>query len=368
MPPMRGKGACNQRRGMGVIELKHSQLERVARHREKLRKEPHLRWLFFEITNRCNLNCVHCGSRCSSSGEALSVKDVETTLSSVLQDKPAVCLTGGEPMLHPEFFDIAECVHGKGFSWGMTTNATLIDDEAAERLKQTGMSTVSVSLDGMEESHDRLRQRQGAWRRALLGLKALQNAGFEPQVTTVLHRGNYEELDQLYELLSSMKITSWRPINVEPIGRACESSDMLLTREQFSNLLSYIRNKRFDPDCRMEVTFGCSHYLGVENERMVRDHYFLCGAGILTASVRSNGDICACLDIENRPELVQGNIRTDDFMDVWQNRFQAFRRDRTGDCAQCTECTERLLCGGDSTHTWDFKQNRPLFCYQNYRQ
>ena len=368
MPPMRGKGACNQRRGMEVIELKHSQLERVARHREKLRKEPHLRWLFFETTNRCNLNCVHCGSRCSSSGEALSVKDVETTLSSVLQDKPAVCLTGGEPMLHPEFFDIAECVHGMGFSWGMTTNATLIDDEAAERLKQTGMSTVSVSLDGMEESHDRLRQRQGAWRRALRGLKALQNAGFEPQVTTVLHRGNYEELDQLYELLSSMKITSWRPINVEPIGRACESSDMLLTREQFSNLLSYIRNKRFDPDCRMEVTFGCSHYLGVENERMVRDHYFLCGAGILTASVRSNGDICACLDIENRPELVQGNIRTDDFMDVWQNRFQAFRRDRTGDCAQCTECTERLLCGGDSTHTWDFKQNRPLFCYQNYRQ
>ena len=113
MPPMRGKGACNQRRGMEVIELKHSQLERIARHREKLRKEPHLRWLFFEITNRCNLNCVHCGSRCSSSGEALSVKDVETTLSSVLQDKPAVCLTGGEPMLHPEFFDIAECVHGK---------------------------------------------------------------------------------------------------------------------------------------------------------------------------------------------------------------------------------------------------------------
>ena len=118
----------------------------------------------------------------------------------------------------------------------------------------------------------------------------------------------------------------------------------------------------------MEVTFGCSHYLGVENERMVRDHYFLCGAGILTASVRSNGDICACLDIENRKELVQGNIRTDSFMDVWRNRFQVFRRDRTADCSKCIACPERFICGGDSTHTWDFENNKPLLCYRDYRK
>ncbi|MBO5533861.1 MAG: SPASM domain-containing protein [Clostridia bacterium] len=93
--------------------------------------------------------------------------------------------------------------------------------------------------------------------------------------------------------------------------------DLLLSPAQFNALLSFIREKRFDRDGTMEVTFGCSHYLGLENERMVRDHYFLCGAGILTAGVRCNGDICACLDVENRVELVQGNIRTDDFMEVW---------------------------------------------------
>ena len=118
----------------------------------------------------------------------------------------------------------------------------------------------------------------------------------------------------------------------------------------------------------MEVTFGCSQYLGVENERMVRDHYFLCGAGILVASVRSNGDICACLDIENRKELVQGNIRTDNFMDVWLNRFQIFRRDRTAGCSRCVSCPERFVCGGDSTHTWDFGHNKPLLCFQDYQQ
>ncbi|MBR0192061.1 MAG: radical SAM protein [Thermoguttaceae bacterium] len=353
---------------MDVKELKRSQLEVLAQHRESLRKSPRLRWLFFEITNRCNLKCRHCGSNCTAKGEALTVEDVEATLRTIRGEKPTICLTGGEPMLHPDFYEIAERVRALGFFWGMTTNATLIDDEATAKLKRAGLATVSVSLDGLEKSHDALRQVPGSWRLALRGLKALQKAGFEPQVTTVLHRGNFGELDALYALLSQMGITNWRPINVEPIGRACESGDLLLTPEQFAQLISYIRAKRFDPGSEMEVTFGCSHYLGVENERMVRDHYFLCGAGILTASVRSNGDICACLDVENRPELVQGNIRTDDFMDVWLNRFQSFRKDRTADCARCVNCSERFICGGDSTHTWDFDQNRPLLCFQDYRQ
>lgn len=358
---------CSQQE---IASLKRSQLEEVARHRDSLRRSPHLRWLFFEITDRCNLECRHCGSRCSSEGQYLSIDDIEKVLRSVVMqsgaDKPVICLTGGEPMLHPEFYTIAECINSMGFQWGMTTNATLINAAAAESIRATGMSTVSVSLDGMEKSHDHLRSRSGVWSLALRGIKALQGAGFRPQVTTVLHKGNFDELESLYELLCEIGITSWRPINVEPIGRACEEGDMLLSQDQFADLLKFIRTKRFDPDCKMEVTFGCSHYLGTGLERMVRDHYFLCGAGILTASIRSNGDICACLDIENRPELVQGNIRTDDFMDVWNFRFEAFRRDRTEDCSICIECPERFICGGDSTHTWDFEHKKPLLCYKNY--
>ncbi|MBE6028157.1 MAG: radical SAM protein [Clostridiales bacterium] len=351
-----------------VTELKRSQLESLARHRESLRKTPNLRWLFFEITDRCNLSCRHCGSSCTTEGRFLTTEDIDAVLKSVKAagvNRPTVCLTGGEPMLHPDFYEIAQCVRDNGFYWGMTTNATLIDDAAAAKLRQAGMSTVSVSLDGMEELHDSLRQRKGAWRLALRGIESLQKAGFEPQVTTVIHQGNFNDLEPLYDLLSGMGVTNWRPINVEPIGRACESGDLLLSPKQLDALLSYIRSKRFDPGNSMEVTFGCSHYLGVEYERMVRDHYFLCGAGILTASVRSNGDICACLDIENRPELVQGNIRKDDFMEVWQDRFEAFRRDRTAGCEKCAACPERFICGGDSTHTWDFDKNEPLLCYRD---
>lgn len=348
-----------------VLELKHSQLELLAQHRDRLRTSPHLRWLFFEITDKCNLNCIHCGSNCTSDGLFLSMDDIKAALQSVQKNKPMICLTGGEPMLHPDFFEIASCVSAMGFLWGMTTNATFIDDAAARKLKQAGMGTVSVSLDGLEHSHDSFRRQKGAWHRAIRGLQALQNAGFEPQVTTVLHQENFHELEPLYDFLCELGITSWRPINIEPIGRACEASSLLLKPDQFAHLLSFIREKRFDQNCKMEVTFGCSHYLGVQYERMVREHYFLCGAGILTASIRCNGDICACLDVADRPELVQGNIRCDDFMHVWLHRFEAFRRDRTADCAQCMNCPERRVCGGDSAHTWSYDQKKPLLCYQD---
>ena len=145
-----------------VTELKRSQLEAVAGHRDSLRKSPHLRWLFFEITDKCNLECRHCGSSCTTEGTYLTANDIRRTLETIGTDKPTICLTGGEPLMHPDFFGIAECIRDMGFAWGMTTNATLIDDESAAKLRQAGMSTVSVSLDGTEKSHDQLRQRKGA--------------------------------------------------------------------------------------------------------------------------------------------------------------------------------------------------------------
>lgn len=346
-----------------VLSLKRNQLAGVAELREHYRKSPELTWLFFEITNRCNLHCRHCGSNCGAHGEELTVADVRKTLQSIDPAKaPMVCLTGGEPLMHPSFQDIAATVSEMGFYWGMTTNATLITPEMAKALKRFRMSTVSVSLDGLEQAHDELRESNGSWRKAVDGIRNLLDADFSPQVTTVVHNGNIQDMEPLYNTVRDLGVQNWRLINVEPIGRACESNGLLLNKSGFRWLINYIQGKRYDPECKMEVTYGCSHYLGVKEERMVRDQYFMCGAGLFVASIRSNGDICACLDIENRPELVQGNIHRDDFMQVWNDRFQAFRVDRTGSSTTCRECGDRWLCGGDSTHTWDYDKNEPRLC------
>lgn len=110
------------------------------------------------------------------------------------------------------------------------------------------------------------------------------------------------------------------------------------------------------------MTYGCSHYLTVPYERMVRDNYFLCGSGIFVASVLANGDIYSCMDIGRRPELIQGNIYKDDFISVWESRFEVFRQDRSALCKECINCSDRLFCNGDSSHTWDYENNTPLLC------
>ena len=114
----------------------------------------------------------------------------------------------------------------------------------------------------------------------------------------------------------------------------------------------------------MDVRFGCSHYLSYEYEHEVRDYYFICGSGIYVGSILCNGDIYSCLDIERRPELIQGNIAKDRFSVVWYERFREFRADRTQYSKDCKNCTERLFCNGDSTHTWDFTVNEPMFCFK----
>ena len=345
-----------------IYELKRSQLLALATYRHSLYQNPDLRWIFFELTNACNLFCSHCGSRCCSQGDRLSVSDVEKTLCSVPKKNVQVCLTGGEPLIHPDFFNIAHKVKESGFHWGMTTNGTLINKHVAYQLKMAMMETVSISLDGLEHTHDTLRGCSGAWAKSVEGIKYLQDVGYAPQVTTVVHASNFNELEELYCFLTGLKIQSWRLINVEPIGRACEMSNLLLSGQQFRDLLVFIQSKRFDQSCSMEVTYGCSHYLGVDMERMVRNNYFLCGAGIYVASVRSNGDICACLDIEKTPSLIQGSIHKDDFWDIWNQRFQAFRTDRTVNSQLCRNCEDRMICGGDSAHSWDWNANEPLLC------
>ncbi len=348
-----------------VYNFKRAQLELLAQDRDHLRQHPELKWLFFEITHACNLHCAHCGSSCcEAKGKELSVKGIRTVLESLLLSKPMICFTGGEPLFHPDFYHIAEAVAEKGFRWGMTSNGTLINRTTAMKLRDCLMSTISVSLDGLETKHDMFRQKSGAWKKTVEGIRNLQEAGFDPQVTTVVHADNIDQLDDLYCFLRKLGIMSWRIINVEPIGRACESKRMLLTKTQFDCLLQFIQSKRYDQSNPMEVTYGCSHYLGIEMERMVRDNYFICGAGIYVASIRSNGDICACLDVADLPSLVQGNIYHDDFWEVWCRQFHVFRSDRTLNSPTCSDCEDRQICGGDSAHTWDWEKNKPLMCWR----
>lgn len=348
--------------------IKHQNMQALADYQRQLFRQPKLRFLFFELTDQCNLNCLHCGSGCTETHHTYlpmdAISKVMCSVASESQpDSIMICITGGEPMLHPHIYDVIKLSKELGFAVGMTSNGTLIDDKAAARLVRSGLETISISVDGLREVHDAFRRTPGSFDKALSGIHALQNAGMFPQAFTVVHHDNFAQLDSIYQLLLEMRVDSWRLINIEPIGRALAHSDLLLTPDEIKKLLHYIRDKHFDNTNLMEVTFGCSHFLSFDLEREVRDFYFQCGAGLNVAGIRANGDIGACLDIAPLPELIQGNIFRDDFMTVWKNGYQAFRTDRTARSKTCSACQYKAVCLGDSAHTWDFEHNEPDYCF-----
>ena len=181
------------------------------------------------------------------------------------------------------------------------------------------------------------------------------------QVTTVVNHENIGELDELFLVMDGLDIDSWRVINLEPIGRALQWPNRMLKQEDYRRLFSFIREKRL---AGYPVEYGCSHYLGPELEGELRDWYWLCNAGIYTASIMSNGDVGACLDIERRPETIQGNIRETRFRDIWENRFALFRKDLSAESEYCRGCSHADHCRGDAHHSWDYDKNVPRLCFK----
>lgn len=350
--------------------IKHINMDSLAQYRNFLYSSPRLTYLFLELTNACNLSCLHCGSNASPKNTTyLPLNDAKKVIRLVAQHYQSqnimICLSGGEPLLHPHFFEIASYAHECGFTCGITTNGTLIDESTAQKIVSGHICSVTFSLDGLRENHDWFRNKKGSFLKTIQGIQNLikeSEGTIATQITTVIHKKNLSELDALYQLVTKLNIDSWRIINLEPIGRALENNNLLLNAEEMQTLLNFIREKRYQKQTTIDITYGCSHYLTIDYEREVRDGYFICGSGIYVASILCNGDIYSCLDIQRRPELVQGNIYQDNFIDIWENKFQIFRKDRTKDCELCSTCADKNYCMGDSAHTWDYDTMRPLLC------
>ncbi len=390
------------------IKLQH--LETQYELHQKLFREPILRQLFFELTLRCNEHCWHCGSRCgdvkaSEMGPYEWKRILDDVKENFADNLPQINVTGGEPLLYPYFEEVMSYAHELGFKWGMTSNAVLITKDVAGMLSSCGMGTISVSIDGLRDTHDAQRGLTGAYDKAMAGIQNLiDNGSFKHiMVTTVINHETMKELEPLYEIMCGLDIDSWRVIGVEPIGRALERPELLMTAADQKALMEFIRSKRAE---NMPVSYGCSHFLGTFYEREVRDWYFFCLAGVTTASITSTGDVTACLDIDrNQPGVVQGNVlrscgydsdgdcdelksgicdavgdesassdsdskhigncssnRARRFSEIWRDEFKIYRYDKSEDDEKCRTCESRRYCLGGACHTWDYAKSEQRVC------
>jgi radical SAM protein with 4Fe4S-binding SPASM domain len=318
-----------------------------------------LRYLFWETTLRCNLACRHCGSSCAKHTalpDELTTAEVKQVFDTLARDynpkRITVAVTGGEPLLRPDVFEVAAHFALKGFRWGMVSNGILFTDEAVRLAQAAGMGSVSISLDGLKPEHEYLRG-QGTFEHTLAGIKRLRDAQFLGilEVVCCPTARVVERLDEYYAFLCELGIDQFRLLPIAPMGRAKHARDLLLDGSSLKHLLDWIRAKRADKTAPLPVTLDEEGWLGEPYEREVRELPYFCFAGVHAASILANGDIGPCPSVHR--DFVQGNVRQQRFSEVWERGFTEFRDRswmRQGKCAHCPSFTD---CLGNSFHLWD---------------
>lgn len=337
---------------------------------QRLESDLHdLRYLFLECTRRCNLRCRHCGSDCGRDDglPGLPCATLLHALGRVADTWAAggimVVVTGGEPLVRPDLFELLTGIRRLGFRLGLVTNGVALDARRAQRLGALGAEAVTVSLDGPQDSHDWLRARRGAFAAARDALGHLRRAGVPvvEAITCVTPR-SLERLDETLEIVLQAGTTHWRIFNIFPAGRAVGDRTLLLEGSELAELVARVAALRERGAERgLVVNLSEEGFLGWEWERRVRDAPYFCRAGINIAGVMADGALAAC---PNLPRWMhQGNLLRDDLVTAWQTRYALFRDRSWTRQGRCATCAQWPCCQGSSLHLWDTKEGGPCWCH-----
>ena len=174
---------------------------------------------------------------------------------------------------------------------------------------------------------------------------------------TCANQKNYDSLAEFRDFLISIGVKAWRIFTVFPVGRAADNPELQLNDRQFTDLMKFIADTR--KEGKIKVSYGCEGFLG-GYETEVRDTFYQCNAGKHVGSILTDGSISACPSI--RANYHQGNIYTDDFWDVWTNRYQVFRDRSWMKKDECGECKMFRYCEGNGFHLRD-ENGKLLFCH-----
>jgi len=340
-----------------MSELSITQKLLLEMHRSIVRKtadEHPLTQLFWESTLRCNLRCRHCGSDCKVQELTpdMPFEDFGKVLDNIAAHmdphKVLVIITGGEPLMRSDLEACGRQIYLKGFPWSMVTNGYALTEERFLRLRNSGLHSITVSLDGLEEDHDWMRGRNGSFSRASEAIRIIARSGITSDVVTCVNARNISSLPAIKEHLISLGVKAWRLFTVFPQGRAKNNPDMKLSGEQIRSVLDFIAETR--KEGRISCNFMCEGFLG-PYEGKVRDGFYACIAGLTVASVLSDGSISACASI--RSDYHQGNIYTDDFWTVWTEKFRPYRDRSWMKKGPCAECKHFRYCQGNGMHLRD---------------
>jgi len=331
-----------------------------------------LRLLFWESTIRCNLTCAHC-RRIESNEQAH--RDLTTAQAEVLieqlaevgQDQPIMPIlvfSGGEPLCRKDLFTLVKKARSLGITPALATNGTLINTTVAEQIRKSGIARVSVSLDGATaEVHNKLRQLEGSFERAIEGIGYLRDNNVPFQINITLTKHNVGQLEDIYELAKSLDAVAVHIFMLVPVGcgQSLAETDML-SPEQYEQKLLDICKLDGKGEIQMKVTCG-PHY-----ERVIRQEGLYksriksghvrgdvpgrsghrgaskgCLAGLGVLFVGHQGDVFPCGYLP----VKCGNMLEQKLSDIWYGSKDLARmRDSSKLEGKCGVCGYREVCGG----------------------
>lgn len=235
----------------------------------------------------------------------------------------------------------------------MVTNGTLLDGEAARRVRGAGMSTVSVSVDGSEARHDEVRG-AGTYRRALAAIGHARAAGFElVEAITCARPANLDELHAVERAVRDAGATAWRVVTVDRMGRLAGAPDpaLWLGPPQVRRVLDHVAARREAlrlEDGPFTVTYSCGGFLGVRREGAVRRDDGQCRAGLSVGSILCDGLVGACPSLPR--SWAQGSARERRFGEIWREGFRAHRDPSWRRTGRCADCSWFRICLGGGLH------------------
>ncbi len=342
---------------------------------------PELRLVAWETTRNCNLSCIHCRA---SADNGPFEGELDTRMSLSLLDqisetgKPIVILTGGEPLLRPDIFEIAAYGTEKGLRMVMAPNGTLITRENTREMARAGIKRISISIDGAtKETHDRFRGVSGAYEGAINGIRLAKAAGIEFQINTTVTKTNLDQIPAIHDLALKLGAAAHHIFLLVPTGRGKYIVDQEITAEEYEKTLNWFYDQKKLGTMQLKATCA-PHYYRILRQRARKEgktvsfkthgmdavtRGCLGGTGFCFVSHRGIVQPCGFLDLNC------GDVTKASFSHIWKNAKQFLAlRNFDGLKGKCGICEYKKICGGCRARayeaTGDFMAEEPLCSYQ----
>ncbi len=315
----------------------------------------------WEITMACNMRCMHCGSACS---EALPDELTTEEAMAICDDMGKlgmkwVTLSGGEPLTRKDWPQIARRLNDNGVIPNLITNGWLLDEETAESMKESGLGTVAISLDGVRDTHDDIRCK-GSFDRSMEAFKRLKKHGIYTGAITSINKNNLKELEEIKKILLDLEVDSWQLQICIPMGNMVNHKEELVDPEDIDTILDFC----LDTAMEKQITVYPADCLGyyTEKEELIRaislgNSSFApwsgCNAGRRGFGLLHNGDVLGCTSIRDR-SFIEGNVKDRNLVEIWngEENFKWMREMTREDLdGVCKGCTYGDVCLGGCPNT-----------------